>query len=53
MPGCFYIQSGSKALLAGAPPEVSKVMVKRRLAAPNAILLPDQPVRHGQTPGDY
>lgn len=48
-PGSFYVASGDKAVLAGCPPEIVKVLLQKGLPSPTAILLPDQPVAQGES----
>ena len=48
-PGVFYVSVVSHSLLAGCPPEIVKVLMQRGLRSPNWILLPDQPVSHGES----
>lgn len=48
-PGVFYVSDREHALLAGCPPEIVKVLMQRGLKSPNYILLPDQPVSHGES----
>ena len=48
-PGVFYISLGEHSLLAGCPPEIVKVLMQRGLKSPNCILLPDQPISHGES----
>jgi phosphoribosyl 1,2-cyclic phosphodiesterase len=49
MPGSFYVTEGDNALLAGAPPEVVKVIRQRNLQSPQCILLPDVPIAMGES----
>ncbi|MFM8471840.1 MAG: hypothetical protein ACKODH_18075, partial [Limisphaerales bacterium] len=45
----FYISDREHSLLAGCPPEIVKVLMQRGLKSPHHILLPDQPVSHGES----
>jgi len=48
-PGSFYVSVGEHTLLAGSPPEIIKVLIQLGLRPPDCILLPDQPVSHGES----
>jgi CRP-like cAMP-binding protein len=48
-PGVFYVSDREHSLLAGCPPEIVKVLMQRGLKSPQHILLPDQPVSHGES----
>lgn len=48
-PGAFYVTDGENGLLAGCPPEIVKVLRARGFPAPQVILLPDLPLRHGES----
>jgi hypothetical protein len=49
MPGSFYVTDGEHALLAGAPPEIIKVIRQRGLSSPQYLLLPDIPIALGES----
>jgi Cyclic nucleotide-binding domain/Beta-lactamase superfamily domain len=49
MPGSFYVTDGEHTLLAGAPPEIIKVIRQRGLSSPQYLLLPDIPIALGES----
>ena len=48
-PGSFYISEGDRAILAGCPPEIVKVLLQEKLKAPQHLLLPDIAVSQGES----